>query len=65
MHNQLNHIIAKQRHAELIQTAEHARLIAAANPRRPEQQPIAALKSFRGRIIAAVVHVAPRATHDA
>jgi hypothetical protein len=65
MHSQLNYIIAKQHHAELAQNAERARLIAAANTRRPERQPSAALRSFRGRIIAAAVHVTPRATHDA
>jgi hypothetical protein len=65
MHNQLNYIIADQRHAELIQNAERARLVAAANTRRPERQPSAALMSLRGRIIAAVVHVTPRAARDA
>lgn len=65
MHSQLNYIIAKQRHAELVQNAERARLIADAKTRRPKRQPTTALRSFRGRITAAVVHRTPSAARDA
>jgi hypothetical protein len=65
MHSQLNYIIAKQRHAELVQNAECARLIADAKTRRPKRQPTTALRSFRGRITAAVVHRTPSAARDA
>jgi hypothetical protein len=60
MHSQLNHIIARQHHAELIQNAGRARLIADAKTRRPERHPVAGLKSFRQRISAAVAYLAPR-----
>lgn len=65
MHSQLNSIIAKQRQAELAQNAERARLFADAKTRRPKRQTTAALRSFRGRITASVVHGTPSATHDA
>lgn len=59
MHSQLNYMIAKQRHAELVQNAARARLIADAKTRRPERQPVAGLKSFRQRISGAVAHLTP------
>jgi hypothetical protein len=65
MHSQLNYLIAKQRHAELVQNAERARLVADAKTRRPERQPTTALRSFQGRITAAVVHRTPSAARDA
>ncbi len=65
MHSQLNYTIAKQHHAELIQAAARARLIADAKTRRPERQPIARLKSFRQRISVAVAHLTPSASHEA
>jgi hypothetical protein len=65
MHSQFNYIIAKQRHAELVKNAERARLIADAKTRRPKGQPTTALRSFRGRITAAVVHRTPSAARDA
>ena len=40
MHSQLNYIIAKQRHAELVQNAGRAELIADAKTRRTERQPV-------------------------
>jgi len=64
MHSQLNYIIAKQRHAELVQNAERARLTRRCQNATPEEQPTA-LRSFRGRITAAVVHRTPSATRDA
>ena len=65
MHSQFNYIIAKERHAELIQNAERARLIADAKIRRQKRQPTTALRSFRGRLTAAVVHRTPNAARDA
>lgn len=65
MHSQLNYIIAKHRHAELVRNAGRARLIADAKTRRPKRQPTTALRSFRERITAAVVHRTPNAARDA
>jgi hypothetical protein len=65
MHSQFNYVIAKQRHAELGKNAERARLIADAKTRRPKRRPTTALRSFRGRITAAVVHRTPSAARDA
>lgn len=65
MHGQLNYTIAKQRHAELVQNAERARLIADAKTRRPKRRPMTALRSFRGRITAAVVRRTPSVARDA
>jgi hypothetical protein len=65
MHSQLDYIIAKQHHAELVQHAERVRHIADAKTRRPKRQPTTALRSFRGRITGAVVHRTPSAARDA
>jgi hypothetical protein len=65
MHSQLNYIIAKQREAELVQNAERARLIADAETRSPKRPPTTTLRSFRGRITAAVVHRTASAARDA
>jgi hypothetical protein len=65
MHDQLTYIIAKQHHAELVRNAERARLIADAKRDARRGSPRQGLRSFRGRVTAAVVHRTASAARDA
>jgi hypothetical protein len=65
MHSQLNYVIAKEHHAELVRNAECARLIADAKTPRPKRPTTPALRSVGGRITAAVAHRTARAASDA
>ena len=65
MHSQLNYIIAKQRHAELVQNAQPRTADRRCQNATPKRQPTTALRSFGGRITAAVVHRSPSAARDA
>ena len=64
MYSQLNYMIAQQHQAELIQTAEHARLIADIKTTRPSRQRTTVLQRIRGRITTAGAPVTPRANRD-
>jgi hypothetical protein len=64
MLSQLNYLIAKEHHAELVRDAERGRLIADTKTGHSKRQTTTALRSLGGRITA-VVHRTPRAASDA